>query len=155
MKKIVMALVAKLEYKVRQTCIERYGRLERRYFYLCTEKKTIHLRDARADGWDDDRFMVLFALNSFYQVVIGPLTCSAVINKSTKLGSDIAISYGKSLTFDRKRNREMNYLAKEFNELYRQLGFAQPELLGAQTADDIIYRVAEHARIKREFDDMD
>lgn len=154
MQKIVKALVAKLEYKVSQICIERYGRLERRYLYLCKDKNT-YLRDARRDGWNQERFTVLFALNSFYQVVIGPLTCSAVINKSTRLGSDIPISYGKSLTFDSRRNREMIYLAKEFNELYRKLGFDQPELLGAQTADDIIYRVAKRARLKREFDDMD
>lgn len=154
MRKILKQLVAKLEYKVSQNCFDRYGRLERRYEYLCSDE-SIQLREARRDGWSRERFMVLFALNSFYQVVIGPLTCSAVVNKSTRLGSDIAITYGKSLTFNRQRIREMQYLAREFNELFHNLGFEQVALLGAQTADDIIFKAAEWSKLKREFDGLD
>lgn len=144
MHSILNVLVGKMEWDIREQCDRRYQGLLSQYNYL-VETQNEHLLFTNRKGWYVERYKVLFALNSFFQVVIGPLVSSSRGVSEVGVGSSIPIKYGKSIRFDSARNRSVNKVYADFIILIRELGMEE-WLLNLNQANDIVFQVAK--RIK-------
>lgn len=114
--KILNTLTNNLEGDTRRQIFRRYDAFIRQLEYLKSQndQKIIILRE---DGWSDNKFKVIFALNSFYQEVIGPLSSSAQSDRATGLGSQIPIVYGSMVKFTSSRSNKIQEAYNDFIQL--------------------------------------
>lgn len=138
------SLLRSLEPPVRLSVRRRVEKMERQYDYLRSVDEA-DLAFALSRGWSDQKFSVLFVLNSIYQLCIGPLHASA--NASGAMGSDIVIRHGSD-AYGRARAREVNMMASDYDSLATKLGL-DPKLLQKNTCKDLVYWIA---RDERELD---
>ncbi len=94
---------------------------------------------ARRFGWTDDRLQVLFALNSVYQHLLGPLQ-SAARGGPEGLGDTVAVRHGTS-TFSRATTTRIQLAMRDFNKLVGALEFRQ-RWLQENTCGDVLYAVS-------------
>lgn len=104
------------------------------------DKGDSRLMLARAAGWTSKRLTVLCGLNSFYQLVLGPLASSAR-DRYGVLGREVPILYGESLRFDERRSSELRGAHAAFMSALHDVPDA-PRLLTAPHANDLVYRLA-------------
>lgn len=144
MHSVLNVLVEKMEWEIKEQCERRYEALVRQYNYLI-EKQNDHLLFTYSKGWFSERYKVLFALNSFFQIVLGPLASSSRGVSDIGVGSRIPISYGASIKFDEPRNRAINKAYLDFEVLIREAGIDE-WWLNLNQANDIVYQVAKKLR---------
>ena len=138
---IIDILCRDLDWKVRERCIRRYEFLCRQYSYL-GETNNEHLLTLIRAGWFDEKFKALFALNSFYQIVIGPLASSTRdAHNSLGIGSTTTITYGKKVKFNSESLAPVYSAYNDFLEFIEKLDFNEWLLILNQTSD-IIYHIA-------------
>lgn len=91
--KILDTLTKSLEWDVKKQLTIRYEAFNRQLEYLKSQNNQYLLMLYKAK-WNDEKFRVLFALNSFYQIVLGPLSSSSKNISNTGLGGEVPILYG-------------------------------------------------------------
>lgn len=144
MHSVLNLLVGKMEWEIKEQCERRYEALVRQYNYLI-EKQNEHLMFTYSKGWFSERYKVLFALNSFFQIVLGPLASSSRGTSEIGVGSRIPISYGASIKFNESRNRTINNAYHDFGVLILESGIDE-WWLNLNQANDIVYQVAKKLR---------
>lgn len=95
-------------------------------------------------GWNDEKLRVIFAFNSFYQIVLGPLTSSSKLISKTNIGGKIPIIYGSSIKFDLSRNNNVNRAHEDFTKILNISGIKM-WLLTLSSTNDIIYNIQKDA----------
>jgi hypothetical protein len=143
----VASLDKALNREVRRAVRARWDAMRRECVYL-SDKRNERLLFIRAKGWADDRLGVLCYLNSFYQLLIGPLEAAT---RSSKVGlvARIPIAHGSEL-FNSVRREKVAQTAAAFYLVIAELGF-EKAWLTKSTAGDIIYYIE---RAERERDSM-
>ncbi len=138
--KIQKQLSEYLEYDLRQLIDKRVSAFKRQLEYMKT-KDSPHLLKLYSNNWNDEMLKVVFVLNSFYQLVLGPLDSSARSSTIIGLGSDIPISYGTSIKFNASRNRKINKAVESFNKIVEKLEI-NSFVMGLNSANDIVFNLA-------------
>lgn len=133
-----------MEWEVKEQIYRRYNALVRQYEYLL-EKQNEHLLFTFRNGWFGDKYKTLFALNSFFQIVIGPLASSTRGVSKIGVGSFIPLTYGKSVRFDEQRNSIINKTYIEFISMTNGMGF-QEWWLNLNQTDDAVFQIAKSIR---------
>lgn len=131
-----------IDKKVRDSMLRRYEAMERELTYLAG-KDDRNLSFIRARNWTDDRLLVLFVLNCFYQQVVGPLQSSAR-GGVAKLGTDIPIKHG-SMIYDGARSKKINSAVNDFFKLSFGLKYERAWMT-KNTASDVVFYVARFER---------
>jgi hypothetical protein len=126
-----------LDRPIRLTIERRVEAMMRQIGYLA-EVSDERLGFLQQRGWTHDRLAALCTLNSFYQIVVGPLASSARGETRIGLGDRLPIEYGDEIRFDSKRSAEMRALHIGFMDLVAatRLPF---NFLHANHADDLIF----------------
>lgn len=137
---VLNLLVGKMEREVKNQCERRYEALVRQYNYL-VEKQNEHLMFTYSNGWFSERYKALFAFNSFYQIVLGPLASSSRGVSEIGIGSTIPIIYGSVIKFYEARNRKINKAYIDFNVLIYESGMDE-WWLNLNQASDIVFQIA-------------
>jgi hypothetical protein len=144
MHSVLLALVGMMERDIKDQCDRRYQALVWQYRYL-VETQNEHLIFTYSQGWFSERYKVLFALNSFFQIVIGPLASSSRGVSEVGVGSSIPINYGASIKFDEARNHSINKVYSDFINLVNEFGIDE-WWLNLNQANDITYQIAKKLR---------
>lgn len=140
MHSVLTVLVGKMERDIKDQCERRYEALVRQYNYLI-EIEDKDLMFTYTQGWFSERYKILFALNTFFQIVIGPLASSSRGVSSIGVGSSTPINYGASITFNDSRNRKINNVYSDFINFINEYGMNE-WLLNLNQANDITYQIA-------------
>ncbi len=140
MEKILDTLVGKMDRDVKNQVMRRYNSMASQYEYLRDSKNEDVLLTYKYK-WNDQKYKVLFALNSFYQIVIGPLACSAYAQSASGIGTTIPISYGKQIQFDNNWNSRVSATDRAFSSLVSACGFSE-YMVTANKASDITFHIA-------------
>lgn len=140
---VLKILVDVMERDIRCQCDRRYQALVRQYNYL-VETKNEHLIFTYSKGWVSEKYKVLFALNTFFQIVIGPLSSSTRGVSGVGVGSSIPISYG-TIKFNKARNKAVNKAYSDFIIFVHECGMDE-WWLNLNQASDITYQVAKKLR---------
>ena len=114
--KIQKQLSEYLEYELRQLIDKRVSAFKRQLEYIKAKDNT-HLIKLYSNNWNDEMLKVVFVLNSFYQLVLGPLDSSARSSTLNGLGSEIPITYGASIKFNASRSHKINKAVESFNNI--------------------------------------
>lgn len=142
-------LLRPLNAATRSSVRRRVEKMAREYSYLRVQEHEDLLLLLRS-GWSDQKFGVLFVLNSLYQLCIGPLHASA--RASGVIGREIAIRHGAD-EYGQSRAKQVNAMVQEYESLAAKLGY-DPRLLQKNTCGDLIYWIARWER-ERDFGDGD
>lgn len=142
-KPLLVGLLSELNPAVRSSVGRRCEAMSRELEFLKV-REDVNLIFLRGKGWVDDRFKVLFVLNSTYQLCIGPLQSSA--RTSVGLGGVIPIHHGADI-FDFKRSAVVNSMVRDFSKMLTSLGFID-DWMTKNTCGDLIYWVARYERDK-------
>lgn len=94
-------LTSRFDKELRIAVLNRRENMLRELRYL-EERRDQRLDVARQQQWTKERFEALCGLNSFYQLVLGPLASSSRERFGT-LGREVPILYGETLRFDSNR----------------------------------------------------
>lgn len=137
-RKAMAPMLRALDAKVHRDVQNRIDAMERELIFL-GELENKHLLFIREKGWRDDRLQLLFALNSVYQHVLGPLQASAK-EGPVGLGSTVPIRHGAA-EFSRQRTGAVVGALKDFNALVQKLDF-RPAWLQQNTCRDVVYEIA-------------
>lgn len=137
--KILEDLTKYLEWDDKKQIFNRTDAFKRQLAYI-KEQNNQMLSVLYRYGWSDQKLHVVFAFNSFYQLVLGPLASSALPISNTGVGSSIPIRYGSSIKFDKSRNRKISNANSDFFTLLSQLDIS-PWLVNHSSANDIVYSI--------------
>lgn len=148
---VLAVLAQRLAPKPRVSVMRRYDAMVRELAYL-NEKREQNLVFIRRRKWSDVRLCSLFAVNSVYQEILGPLQASARESLSG-LGRDLPILHG-SQRFDSAHAARVNAALDGFFLLVSELGF-QRQWMSKNTCGDLIYFIARHEREVAPPDDPD
>lgn len=140
---IFRALTRSLDRKVAESISRRCDAMERELSFLA-EKVDQNLEFVRTRRWTDDRFLVLFILNSFYQEFLGPLEASG--RGETNLGREFPILHGTN-RFDQAHRNLVWMASMDFSFLIANFDFLQ-EWMTKNTAGDLVYWIARYEREK-------
>jgi hypothetical protein len=140
-RRILGPLLRSLDGKVRVAVLRRIDAMERELVFLGSREDR-KLAAARRYGWTDDRLHVLFALNSIYQQLLGPLQ-SAARGGPEGLGDTVAVQHGTS-TFSRATTMRIQLTMRDFNKLVGALEFRQ-RWLQDNTCGDVLYAISRDA----------
>ena len=83
-----------LEYDLKMLIEKRVSAFIRQLEYIKTQDNQYLIR-LYSNNWNDEMLKVVFVFNSFYQLVLGPLSSSARNSTVYELGAEIPIAYGK------------------------------------------------------------
>lgn len=138
--KLKDVLTKDLDPELRRRLLWRYDYLVRRVKHLKANKYSSYT-SALNNGWTFRNIEILCLLNSFYHVVLGPL--SAVSNTSFRSGifSRSPIKYGSLIQLDCNTSKRFSMCINDFNSIIEKLGINY-WILRSNLADDIIYRLA-------------
>jgi len=103
------------------------------------EQGTSETKYIKDQGWGIEHFDVLFALNSFYLLVLGPLSSSAR-GRARTIWRNTPIQYGKELLFDNQRATKIRNAEQSFNSIARRIPGGLNTITGNR-ASDIIYQL--------------
>jgi hypothetical protein len=144
--RIVAGLSRAMNAETRASVRNRWGAMQREYQYL-EQKRDARLFFIREKGWTPEKFGVLCWLNSFYQLLLGPLE-AATRASHLNLGVEFPVLHGTE-RFDSARRNQTIQAASAFRALVVELGFTF-DWLTKHTARDIIYYIY---RLERERED--
>lgn len=143
---VLEALTKPLDVKVRNAVVRRHAAMVRELEFMVTKQDT-RLQFIQSRHWSNEKLSALFALNSFYQEVLGPLDASARARshsgsvaeerQSHGLGSLHPILYGGP-RFDSAHAMKVRSAVDDFFWLVRNLGFRR-EWISKNTSGDIVY----------------
>ena len=112
----------------------------RQFKYLETfESKD--LRSLKKKRWPREKLMVLFAMNSVYQVVLGPQE-AACQRQTAGLGNLIPVVHG-TFAVDMAFTTKTRVAVSEFFEMARRFGFHE-YWMTLNTCGDVVYWVAKY-----------
>lgn len=125
---------------------------ERLMYRIDAMMRTINFLKERSDerlmwlfekGWTIESLSTIFCLNSFYQLVLGPLV-SSTISIHCELGRAIPIQWGEVVTFDKKR---AIIIEEMYDEFYNNMNELDIDFwwLQAASAEDIVYRISQNS----------
>lgn len=135
---VTTILAKRLDRDLKVQVLRRQEGMLREMRYLADRHDPI-LSSVHQLGWSAERLEVLCGLNSFYQMVLGPLA-SAVSERTGILGPDSVILYGDLLRFDADRNRRIRSAHIAFMRALD--GVPDPQdLMTAPRFDDLIFRL--------------
>ncbi len=126
-----------LDGPVRRGVLRRIDAMERELSFLAT-KDDHRVFALRRMGWGEERLQLLFALNSIYQHVLGPLQ-GASRGGPEGLGKSVVIRHG-SASFSSQTSGAALSALKDFNAMVESLGFER-DLLNLNTCEDIVFRL--------------
>lgn len=130
-----------MEWEIREQCNRRYDNLVSHYNFLLKQEDQ-RLLFTLKNGWFNEKYNVLFSLNSFYQIVVGPLISSGRISNTIGLGSEIPIVYGNSIKFDENHCYQAQKIYKEYILSIRKIDSSFKERwLSLNKTDDIVFYV--------------
>jgi len=130
-----------MEWEIREQCNRRYDMLVSHYNYLLEQENQFLLFTLK-NGWFNEKYNVLFSLNSFYQIVIGPLVSSGRISNTIGLGSEIPIVYGNSIKFDSYHCYQTQKIYREYILSIHKIDSSFKEWwLSLNKTDDIVFYV--------------
>lgn len=138
---VLSGLMKGLSPPVRRSVEDRFSAMGREFRYL-SDSRSPDLSYLQSKGWSEDRFTVLFMLNSVYQQCIGPLHSSGRSNAG--IGSSIPILHGTNV-FDKAHSAHVNEMALSFFNMVEQLGYSR-SWLSKNTCGDVIYWIARNLR---------
>jgi hypothetical protein len=133
-------LIKRLDPALRVTIQRRTDAMMRQIDYL-RENGNTELIFIQTRGWTKPRLEILCSLNSFYQIVIGPLASSARRETRIGLGQKIPIKYGEEIVFDASRSREIRAVHSAFLALVQTTNLPN-KFLHANHADDLIFEIS-------------
>lgn len=139
---IFKALVGEVDKKIREAMLRRYDAMERELKYLA-DKEDRNLSFIRSRRWSEERLLVLFILNSFYQQIVGPLQSSAR-GGIAKLGTVVPIKHGTTI-YGTARSSKVNSAANDFFKLVSSLKYER-KWMTKNTAGEIVFSISEHER---------
>jgi hypothetical protein len=148
---VLQALLAKLAPKPREQVTRRYGHMVRELAYL-TERRDENLAFIRSRKWTDRRLNAVFAFNSVYQEVLGPLQASARFSR-VGLGREIPILHG-SQRFDLSHAMRVNDALSDFHAMLVALDLKR-SWMTLNTCGEVVYRLALFERSGRQSDNED
>ncbi|MGY3039206.1 hypothetical protein ACVWWQ_000793 [Rhodanobacter sp. TND4EL1] len=134
-------LVAVLDPAVRRSVRQRFDAMMREFKYLQVNRAD-DFTYLSGKGWTGQKLEVLFLLNSFYQLAIGPLRASA--RSTAGLGATIPIFHGADL-FDNSRAYEVSQMVGAYNSLLESLKI-KADWMTKNTAGDLVYWVTRSER---------
>ncbi|UJP04550.1 MAG: hypothetical protein LZF61_06630 [Nitrosomonas sp.] len=123
---------------IRKQMIRRFSVLMTSVRFM-KEKKSEHFVAVEKRGWTLQRLEVLFALNTFYLLVLGPLAASAK-GRSKTMWRNVPILYGEELLFDNDRAHKIRAAQLSFSSVVSRVPGGLETLTGNQ-ASDIIFRL--------------
>lgn len=134
---IAYPLLAAMNGRVRAAVVRRIEAMERELEFLA-QKEDVRLLAIRTHGWSDDRLRVIFALNSVYQQVLGPL--QAVARGGPQgLGGEVPIRHG-SFAFSASTTVRIQQSMRAFEAVASELRIPQ-SWLHANTCGDVVYAI--------------
>jgi hypothetical protein len=139
--RIVGPLLRSMDGKVRAAVIRRIDAMERELAFL-SSREDRRLATVRRFGWTDDRLQVLFALNSVYQQLLGPLQ-SAARGGPEGLGDTVPVRHGTS-TFSRATTTRIQLTMRDFNALVDALELRRT-WLQENTCGDVLFAISRDA----------
>jgi hypothetical protein len=140
---VLSLLTVRLSPKPRASVVRRYEAMVRELQYL-REKRDENLVFIRKRKWSDVRLRALFAVNSVYQEVLGPLQAAAK-GSTGGLGRDLPILHG-SQRFDGAQSARVNATLEGFFLMISEMGF-QRDWMSKNTCGDLIFYIARHERL--------
>lgn len=103
------------------------------------EKSSEQFVFVEKQGWSLEHFEIVFAMNSFYLLVLGPLASSARTRVNT-VWQDIPISYGNELLFDNQRAKQIRKAHEAFSNIALRIPGGLETLTGNK-ASDILFKL--------------
>lgn len=141
---ILAALTAPMSMKPRQAVMRRHEAMLGELRFLSErESPDENLSFIRRHKWSDERLSALFALNSVYQEVLGPLHASTRVG-AAGLGTEYPIRHG-SQRFDASHNVRVQNAIDDFYAIVERLGFLK-EWMTRNTCGDLVYYIARFER---------
>ena len=123
--------------KARAALTKRADGLMRAIRFEAERRSHVYL-EASAAGWSLSRLEVLCALNSFYHVVLGPLSTVGRASVQAGLATRIPIHFGTTLALDNSSIESLHACTARFDELIRHLGIHY-WWLQAATGNDLLF----------------
>jgi len=103
------------------------------------EKQTEEIKYIENQGWRFEHFDILFALNTFYLLVLGPLASSAR-GRAKTVWRNTSIQYGEVLLFDNQRAEKIRSAHHSFSNIARRIPGGLNTITGNQ-ASDIVFKL--------------
>jgi hypothetical protein len=144
--RVVASLDRAMNAETRRSVRNRWDAMQRECQYL-EQKHDARLHYIQAKGWTPQKLGVLYWLNSFYQLLLGPLE-AATRTSRLNLGAEVPVLHGTE-RFDATRRGVTLQAATAFRTLVSELGFSF-DWLAKHTARDIIYYIHRDERQRDE-----
>jgi hypothetical protein len=136
MSAVLEGLVAGLDGDIQRQVRSRVTAMQRHLSFLLESEQGASNRTIRR-MWTYERLEILCELNSFYQIVVGPLASATRASRNTSFGNQIPIKFGEIITFDAIRNERVRRTAGDFMRRMRLIGVRR-DVLTATRADDLL-----------------
>ncbi|HEX6096231.1 MAG TPA: hypothetical protein VF432_07910 [Thermoanaerobaculia bacterium] len=144
--RILDALLAGVHYAVRRLVMQRFAAMERElgFRWEQTDGDAVFLRRL---GYSYEHLRVLCALNSFYQVVIGPLSAASRKWRTTDFDM-LTIRHGQ-LALGPLEAAQLREMVTRFERIFGEI--EMPFRFGAaNTTGDLIFVLASFERLRQE-----
>lgn len=138
LREIARPFLERMHFKVKAAVVRRVDAMERELDFLMA-KEDKRLMDIRRHGWSNDRLRVVFALNSVYQQVLGPLQAAAR-GGPEGLGKQVPVRHG-TFAFSSATAVGVQRAIADFNKVVGELRISHG-WLQANTCSDIVYLIA-------------
>lgn len=119
-------LEQRLDADTRRRIDWRVGAMVREMGYIA-ERRPSEMESLASRQWSRDRLEIICALNSFYQMVLAPLSSWAHTHTEHGFGRDIVVTHGQ-LRFDETRRRQTLAALLGFFNIVRNLGIPRAAL---------------------------
>ena len=132
---VLQHLLKPMNPVARQAVSRRFDAMNRELAFL-TKKESEDLRLITERGWTTEKLQVLFALNSTYQLVIGPQEAASHVAAEV-FGPNTPIAHG-SFVVDAAFKQRTRAAVEAIFSLCAEAGI-RPDLLSMATCRDIVY----------------
>jgi hypothetical protein len=143
MTRALSLLTTGLEMRLRQQISQRTDAMVRHLAHLHDQRYN-NLSFVLGHGWSVERLEILCVLNSFFQVVLGPLAGAAFTYAHSPMVAAVPVHYGQYV-FDRRWALEVRASFFAFRDLVLKCGASERVLL-ANRADDLVNALANELR---------
>jgi len=143
--RILRMLVDGLDRDVRQSVIRRFDAMKRELVFRWSQNDG----DAaflRRIGYTSEQLHTLFALNSFYQIVLGPLAAASRRWRTVEF-NQLTILHGR-MSFGPTDAVQLREMVSRFERILGEIDL--PRFINTNTAGDLIYQLARFERDREE-----
>ncbi len=134
-RRIIAPLLERTPPDVREIVVRRLDAMVRHLTYIA-DQDTEDLASVMPASWSLSQIRVICALNSFYQVVLGPLSSSARDRFPSELIVTVPVTHG-STRFDQQRTRQVRSMMRDFHRIAREAEIPYAAM-DARQADDLL-----------------